>query len=96
MAATGRARGGGVTRAEDMRTEGARVLIDLTVPTGSPVTTTQLAGAVGLSAQTIRREIALQELNAGAKKGPTGRRRYLIPWAEARRYAIQIGVLRHE
>lgn len=76
-----------------MSTEATRVILDLTQPEGSPLTTTQLARAVGLTAQTIRREIALRELMAGAKRGPMGRRRYLIPWAEARRYAIQIGVL---
>lgn len=78
-----------------MRQEATRVILDLTQPEGSPLTTTQLARAVGLTAQTIRREIALRELAVGVKRGGTsGRRRYLIPWAEARRYAIQIGVLR--
>lgn len=71
-------------------------VLDLTIPTGAPMTTTQLARAVGLSSQTIRTEIRLREIAAGVKRGPTGRRRYLIPWTEARRYAIQIGVIRGE
>ena len=72
------------------------VTIDLKQTTGTPISTTQLADAVGLSDETIRRDIALGEIAAGAKRGPNGRRRYLIPWPEARRYAVQLGVIHDE
>ena len=69
-------------------------MIDLTQPSGPAVTTTQLAQAVGLSARTIRWEIRLGELKAGELKPPSGRVKFLIPWTEARRWAIRIGVIR--
>lgn len=67
--------------------------IDLT-KRRSPLSTTELADACGLSAQTIRNEIALGELYAARKRGPAGRVRYLIPWEDAVAYAVQIGILR--
>lgn len=69
--------------------------IDLTQSDGPVLSTVQLAKAVGLSAETVRRDIELGELDAGCRMGgQTRRKRYLIRWEEARRYAVQMGVIR--
>ena len=71
-------------------------MIDLTQPSGPPLTTGQLAAVVGLSSETIRREITLGVLRAFRRPAlPTRGKRteYRIAWGEARRYAIMVGVL---
>lgn len=68
--------------------------IDLTQQTGPVLSTVDLAQSYNISAETIRREIRYGELRAGALRRPSGRVKYLIPWAEARRWAIRIGLIR--
>lgn len=64
--------------------------IDLTQPTGAPITTGQLARYVGLSRQTIRRDIEAGELR-GYRHGQAGDWR--IRWDEARRYCMNLGLI---
>lgn len=64
--------------------------IDLTRPTGDPISTGQLARYVGFSVQTIRRDIEAGELR-GYRHGRAGEWR--ITWAEARRYCLTLGII---
>lgn len=68
-------------------------IVDLSQPSGPPLTTSQLALVVGFSAQFIRTEILAGELKAIRVGRGQKRKEYRIPWREARRYALQIGVL---
>ena len=69
------------------------LVIDLTAEHGPPLTTGQLAAAVGLSAQMIRLEIHAGEISAARIGQGQKRREFRIPWRECQRYAVQIGVV---
>ncbi len=66
--------------------------VDLTQPTGPPLSTAQLAYAVGFSTQFVRLEIQAGALRA-VKCGRGARAVYRIHWREAQRYAVQLGIL---
>ena len=66
--------------------------IDLSQPAGPPLSTRQLAYAIGFSAQFVRLEIQAGVLSA-VKVGRGSQRVYRIPWREAQRYAARLGML---
>ena len=66
--------------------------VDLSKPSGPPLSTSQLAQAIGFSSEFVRLEIEAGELHA-VKCGRGLLKHYRIPWPEARRYAAQMGLL---
>jgi excisionase family DNA binding protein len=66
---------------------------DLAAPVGPSLTTREYAAIVGISTQTVRREIECGELRAHRTRRRGRRHQYRIAWADARRHAKQLGVL---
>ena len=83
----------------DVAARGSRREVDIVAyltehETGKPVTTEQLAYAIGVSTTTIRADIkhgALKAFKAGGRVNT--RREYRVKFAEAKRYLIQMGVI---
>lgn len=60
---------------------------------GPSLTTREYAAIVGISTQTVRREIECGELQAHRTRRGGTRRQYRIAWSEACRHAKQLGLL---
>lgn len=67
--------------------------IDLTQHDGPALTTVQLSAIIGVSAETIRREIEAGELKAHRIGRGLHRRAIRIKWSVAQGYARRLGVI---
>ena len=79
-------------RVEEAPRNGARLLDDLTLESGPPLTTRELARMIGMSATFIREEIRSGHLRA-VSVGRGRKRVFRILVREARRYVKALGLL---